>query len=137
MSICLTQIDVTKLQTIRALVVDEDKVYQSLLCKLLKTHGIEVVGKASSLNEAVLVYQAARPDVVLIDLNCEGETRIAALSKFKELDPPAKVIALSVLNYFEDDTRGRSGVVDAYITKGSAAREIVDTVRRVVIGKVS
>ena len=133
----MTQESYAKLHTVRALVVDEDAVYQNLLCKLLVTNGMQVVGRVSHLDEAVGMYKDAAPDVVLADLSSDVESRITRLFKIKEIDPLAKIVVFSILSFFGDVTHGRDGLIDAHIMKGSAAREIVGTINNVVIGEKS
>jgi len=138
MSICLGLSKVnkrTELQAIRALVVDEDIVYQNLLCRLLISHGIQIAGRASSLDQAVLLYKTECPDVVLVDLSAEIRDKLNVLLEIKEIDPLAKLIVLSIFNPFEDIAPDQSRLIDAYVIKGASAREIISTVREVVIGK--
>ena len=135
MSICLTQESHAKLHTVRALVVDEDAVYQNLLCKLLVSNGVKIVGRVSHLDEAVGMYKDAAPDVVLADLSSDVESRITRLFKIKEIDPLAKIVVFSILSFFGDVAQGRDGLIDAHIMKGSAARDIVGTIQNVVVGE--
>lgn len=132
MSICLGEINHTKLQMIKALVVDDDVVYQNLLCRLLGSRGIQVVGRASSLDQAALLYKVIRPDVVLVGLSSVNRESVEALSRVKEVDPLAKVIVMSIFNSFEDIDLGPEKLIDAYILKGSSAKDIVRTIREVV-----
>lgn len=135
MSTGLTQENHKTFHTIRALVVDEDVVYQNLLCRLLVLHGMKVVGKTSHLDQAVGIYHDVAPDVVLVDLSSDVESRVTRLFKIKEIDPVAKIIVFSILNFFDDIVQSRDGLIDAHIVKGSAAKEIVGTIHRVVKGK--
>lgn len=133
MSICLGEVNHTRVQIIKALVVDDDAVYQNLLCRLLGSRGIQVVGRASSLDQAALLYEATRPDVVLVGLSSVDRSSLEAVAKIKEVDRDAKIIVLSIFNSFDDVDQGEEKLVDAYVLKGSSAKEIVSTIKEVVI----
>ncbi len=119
---------------IKALVVDDDTVFQNLLSKLLGSHGIHVVGRASRLEQAIMLYEATWPDVVLIGLSSVDKDKLEGLSKIKELDPMAKVIVLSIFDSVEDVAHGAEALIDGYVIKGSSSRKIVSTVEGVIAG---
>lgn len=120
---------------IKALVVDNDTVFKNLLCKLLGSHGIQVVGIASNSDQAAILYQAIWPDVVLVDLSSEDKDKIETLSKIREIDSQAKLIVLSIFNSVDDIAQGQGRLIDAHVVKGSSAKEIVNTVKEVVSAK--
>lgn len=119
---------------VKALVVDGDNTFQNLLSKLLGSYGIEVIGRASSLQQLELLCQATSPDVVLVGLGSEGseeKEKLDALSAIKEINPSVKLIVLSILESFEFVSQGQHGLIDAYVAKGSTASEIVSTIKEV------
>ncbi|HEY3375099.1 MAG TPA: response regulator [Candidatus Aquicultor sp.] len=133
MSICLGEVHHTKVDMIKALVVDDDVVYQNLLCRLLGSRGIQVVGRASGMDQAALLYRATDPDVVLVGLSSVNRDSLSVLAKIREVDASAKVIVLSIFNSFDEVEKGEGELADAYLLKGSSAKDIVSTIRDVVI----
>ncbi len=132
LSICLGEIEHAQVRAIKALVVDDDAVYQNLLCRLLGSRGIKVVGRATSLQQGVLLYKATKPDVVLVGVSSINRASLMALSTIKEVDPLAKVIVLSIVNSFEEIELPEPNLIDAHILKGSSANDIVTTIKELV-----
>lgn len=116
---------------VKALVIDSDSIFQNILSKLLGSHGIEVTGRASSLEKIPLLLKATSPDVVLVGLGPDEKGKVEFLSTVKDADPSVKLIVLSIFDSFDYISRGNDRLIDAYIVKGSDAKEIVDTVKRV------
>jgi DNA-binding NarL/FixJ family response regulator len=58
-------------RTIRVVIVDDHAIFRSGLKADLDS-GIEVAGEAGTVEEAVAVIAAARPDVVLLDVHLPG-----------------------------------------------------------------
>ena len=81
---------------IRLLVADDHPVVREGLRSFLGSRdGLEVVGEAGDVDEAVAQAGALRPDVVLLDLVMPGGGGIAALPRLLALDPAPRVIVLT------------------------------------------
>jgi len=59
---------------INVLVVDDNESFLDASCALLRREGLEVLGVASTSDEAVWRVEDLRPDVVLVDVNLAGES---------------------------------------------------------------
>jgi DNA-binding NarL/FixJ family response regulator len=59
---------------VRCLIVDDDARFLAAAGRLLRREGAEVVGFASSGDEAVERAQSLHPDVVLVDIGLQGES---------------------------------------------------------------
>jgi CheY-like chemotaxis protein len=81
---------------LRVLVADDDEEFRRALEGVLRAvAGVELVGSASDGMEAVRLFSALEPDVVLMDLvmpRCDG---IEATKRIIEIEPRARVIALT------------------------------------------
>ena len=77
------------------IVIDDDEDTVRLFSEFLQEHGVNVVGSGFDGISAVKLFQETKPDVVLIDLNMPNGSGFYAISKIKELDPKAKIIAVT------------------------------------------
>ena len=120
---------------IRVLIVDDHAVLRSGLHLLLdKESGIEVVGEAGSVKEAVFESRAQKPDVVLMDVVMPGQSGIEGVPLVLKEAPDAKVLVLSM----QDDPRyvheafaaGAAG----YILKEAVDAEVVGAIHQVATG---
>ena len=120
---------------IRVLIVDDHAVLRSGLHLLLDAQaGIEVVGEAADVKEAVFEARDKKPDVVLMDVVMPGQTGIEGVPLVLKEAPEAKVLVLSM----QDDPRyvheafaaGAAG----YILKEAVDAEVVGAIQRVAAG---
>ena len=82
---------------IRVLLVDDHDLVRTGIGRLLAdVKGIEVVGEASSGEEALAKSVEKPPDVVLMDVNMPGMGGLEATRKLLRLSRHVKVIAVSM-----------------------------------------
>ena len=90
---------------VRLVVVDDHMVFREGLRALLgRVDDIEIVEEAATTQEAIEVTEAARPDVVLMDLHLPGDGGEAATTTILASHPE---IAVLVLTMHSDDTHLR------------------------------
>ena len=123
---------------IRVLVVDDHPIVRSGIVALLQTaEDVEVVGEASSGEQAVELALASVPDVVLMDLRMPGIDGDEATARILETRPGVRVLILTT--YESDDSiltaieAGASG----YLLKAAPQEEILAGVRAVARGDVA
>lgn len=119
-------------ERIRVLLVDDIAETRENLRKLLSFAGdIEVVGTASSGQEAISLAQECRPDVVVMDINMPGMDGITATELILQRVPTTQVIVLSVQG--ESDYLRRAMMAGArdFLTKPPSGDELMSTIRRV------
>lgn len=84
------------LRPIRVVVVDDDLLAANALVQILLNHDqFTVVAAGHSEEEAVALYEAHRPDVLLLDIRMGEGSGIAAAEQVMRLDAEAKVLFLS------------------------------------------
>ena len=121
---------------IKVMLVDDHAVVRMGFRLLLQgTQDIKVVAEANSGEEAVRLYQEVRPDVVVMDISMPGIGGLEAIARILAREPGAKILVLSA---HEDVMHARrvlkAGAV-GYLTKRSAADELMQAIRQVDQGK--
>ncbi|SEG34623.1 DNA-binding response regulator, NarL/FixJ family, contains REC and HTH domains [Thermomonospora echinospora] len=95
--------------------------------------GIEIVGEAGDVDEAVRVISATRPDVVLLDVHLPGGGGIEVLRRLSGA-VPSRFLALSVSDAAEDVIGVVRGGARGYVTKTISGPELTDAIGRVAEG---
>jgi DNA-binding NarL/FixJ family response regulator len=96
---------------------------------------IEVVGTAEDGAAAVALLDAARPDVVLMDLRMPGVNGIQATREIRQRHPGARVLVLTTYDadewVFDAIRSGAAG----YVLKDTPAEDLIAAIRAVAAGK--
>jgi DNA-binding NarL/FixJ family response regulator len=124
-------------QPITVLLADDHAMFRAGLKALLEAEAsIEVIGEASTGDEAVDQTRRLRPQVVVMDLSMPGSDGLEATRRIAALDLDTSVLVLTV--HAEEEylvpvvQAGASG----YLTKTSADRDLVEAIRVVARGEV-
>jgi DNA-binding NarL/FixJ family response regulator len=123
-------------ESIRLLLADDHDSFRSGLASLLRTvPEFEIVGEASTGEEAATLALATQPDVVVMDLNMPGGDGIAATRRIVGTSPH---IAVLVLSMYEDDDQVFGALkagARGYLLKGADRGELVRAIRGVSSGE--
>jgi DNA-binding NarL/FixJ family response regulator len=98
--------------------------------------GVELVGEAGTVAEAIAGIRAARPSVVLLDLHMPYGGGLAVLAGVAAEVPDTRFLARSVSDAAEDVIAVIRAGARGYVTKTISADELTDAVRRVAEGDV-
>lgn len=100
--------------------------------------GVEVVGEAADVDQAVTVIKATRPEVVLLDVHLPGGGGVEVLRRSAALmshaEHPVRFLALSVSDAAEDVIGVIRGGARGYVTKTITGTDLVDSIFRVQDG---
>ena len=96
--------------------------------------GIDVIGEAGSVAEAVAGIASLRPDVVLIDVHMPDGGGRAVVEAVRRSQPDVRFLALSVSDAVEDVIGLIRAGARGYVTKTISAEQLADAVRRVAEG---
>jgi len=77
------------------IVIDDDEDTVRLFSEFLEENNIHVSGQGFDGKKAVELFQEKKPDCVLIDIMMPNGSGFYAITKIKEIDPTAKIIAVT------------------------------------------
>jgi len=121
---------------VRLVVVDDHMVFREGLRALFgRVEDIEIVGEAATTQEAIDVTEAARPDVVLMDLNLPGDGGEVATTTILASHPE---IAVLVLTMHSDDAHLRHALhagARGYLLKDAEPEAIIRAIAAVKEGQ--
>jgi len=87
------------------IVIDDDEDTVRLFSEFLEEHKIHVLGKGYDGKTAVELYKEKKPDCVLIDIMMPNGSGVYAIKKIKEINPSAKIIAVTGDSRFTTDQK--------------------------------
>lgn len=114
-------------QTVRVLVVDDDRAIRRLLQTSLGAHGYEVL-EASTGHEALEAVIAHRPDLIILDLGLPDLDGVDVTRQLREWSQ-IPIIVLSVREHEHDKITALDAGADDYLTKPFGAGELLARLR--------
>ena len=121
---------------VRVLLCDDHELVRRGLRALLESDlTIEVIGEASSADEAVGTAAAATPDVVVMDVRMPGRSGIEACRDIRAHRPETRVL---ILTSFADDEALFSAIMagaSGYVLKQTHGNDLLDAIHRVAKGE--
>jgi two-component system, NarL family, response regulator DevR len=119
----------------RVLIVDDHEIVRRGLAAMLSTHDdIEVVGEASSAEEALRRVGLDEPDVVVMDVRMPERSGIEACRNILSSFPAVKVL---MLTSFADEEALMASIMagaSGYVLKRVKGSELVQDIRTVAAG---
>jgi DNA-binding NarL/FixJ family response regulator len=126
---------------VRVVLVDDHRMFRTgVRAEIGETArtGVEVVGEAADVDQAVEVIKATRPEVVLLDVHLPGGGGVEVLRRCAGLaadaERPVRFLALSVSDAAEDVIGVIRGGARGYVTKTIIGTDLVASVFRVQEG---
>jgi DNA-binding NarL/FixJ family response regulator len=80
---------------ISVLIVDDDSAFRDLAERLLTAEGLDVVGRAASVTEALSVAKALEPDAALVDVDLPDGDGITLAHELTKLPTRPRVLLTS------------------------------------------
>jgi DNA-binding NarL/FixJ family response regulator len=112
---------------VRVLIVDDQQsAREGLQMVLTLSPQLEVVGLASSGQEAVELLAEHRPDVLVMDMQMPAMDGLQATKLIKKRWPAVKIIALTM--YADYRSRALAAGADAFLLKGTPSQKLVHTI---------
>jgi len=121
-------------EAIRVMVVDDHPMWRDAVERDLEAAGFDVVAVAANGNEALARFPAARPQVVVLDLQIPGPNGVAVTAEVVRQDPSARVLILSASGEQADVLEAVKAGATGYLVKSASRNELLAAVRRVAEG---
>jgi DNA-binding NarL/FixJ family response regulator len=119
---------------LRVMVVDDHPMWRDAVERDLKDAGFDVVAVAADGHQAIARFPAARPQVVVLDLQIPGPGGVEVTADVLGRDPSARVLILSASGEQRDVLEAVKAGATGYLVKSASRQELIDAVRRVAAG---
>lgn len=121
---------------INVMLVDDHAVVRMGFKMLLESDAdIKVIAEAESGEQSIQRYVEHKPDVVVMDITMPGIGGLEAIERILAKDNTAKILVLSAHEDSVHPKRVLNAGAMGYLTKRSAAEELIKAIRTVASGK--
>lgn len=119
----------------RVILVDDHPIWREALERDLTDAGYEVVGAFGDGETAVRLAPAARPDVVLMDLQLPGISGVDAAAAIVRRDPSVRILMFSQSGEDADVLAAVKVGARGYLVKSASRAELLRAVERTAAGE--
>ena len=117
--------------TVRVVVADDHAPFRRATCSLLAASaGFQLVGEATSGEEALTLAQTLRPDLVLMDITMDGIGGIEAARSLHETQPETATILVSTYREADLPHGARTCGAAGYVHKAELAVSVLTRLLR-------
>lgn len=121
-------------KSIGVLIVDDHPMVREGLAGILARHNMNIVGLAATGRQAIEMYAAHRPDVMLLDLRLPDQSGFDVVRAVLHDDPQARILVLSSAQGDASIYTAISLGVRGYLLKGIDGAALAEQVRHVALG---
>ena len=121
---------------IKILLVDDHAVVRMGFKMLIEAEAdIKVIGEAESGEVAIKLFQELKPDIIVMDITMPGIGGLEAIDRIMAKDKNTKILVLSAHEDSVHPKRVLNAGAMGYLTKRSAAEELIKAIKSVYQGK--
>jgi DNA-binding NarL/FixJ family response regulator len=122
---------------LQVLIVDDHRMFrEGVRSRLEQEPDIQVVGEASSGQEAFALVEQTNPTIVTLDIRLPDTSGIEVARLLRQQHPELKILILSAYDFDQYvETTVRLGV-DGYLLKDSSQEKLVQALREIASGGV-
>ncbi|MBR7835814.1 response regulator transcription factor [Actinospica durhamensis] len=117
------------------MVVDDHPIWRDAVARDLVEAGYDVTAMVGEGAQAIRVAPAARPDVVVLDLQLPDLSGVEVVRRLIALDPAIRVLMLSASGEQQDVLDALKAGALGYLVKSAKPAELVDAVARTAAGE--
>jgi DNA-binding NarL/FixJ family response regulator len=120
---------------IRVLLADDHAIVRAGLKEILADTGdIEVAGEATNGQEVLVLVRGREFDVAVLDMSMPGRSGLELIKLVRAEKPKLRILILSMHSEQQYAVRALKAGASGYLTKDSAADELVAAIRRIAAG---
>ena len=119
---------------VRVMVVDDHPMWREGVCRDLAAAGYEVVAATGEGRQAVRIAAAARPDVVVLDLQLPDVSGVEVINGLRDELPGVRILMLSASGEQQDVLDAMKAGAAGYLLKSAGLAEFLDAVSRTAAG---
>ena len=124
------------MSNLNVLLVDDHSVVRMGFKMLIDSEkDMQVIAEAETGEDGIIKFQEIKPDVIVMDITMPGIGGLEAIERIIAKDKNAKILVLSAHEDSVHPTRVLSAGAIGYLTKRSAAEELINAIRTVGSGK--
>jgi DNA-binding NarL/FixJ family response regulator len=128
------RVDIVSAMPVRVMVVDDHPIWRDAVARDLAEAGYQVTAAVGEGAQAVRVAPAARPDVVVLDLQLPDLSGVEVVRRLTAIDPAVRVLMLSASGEQQDVLDALKAGALGYLVKSAARAEFLDAVARTAAG---
>src|SRR5688572_15980687 len=120
---------------IRVAIAEDHTLVREALKSLLENSGrVEVVGEATTVDEAVEIVAQRQPDVLLLDIGMPGKDGLAAIMDIAGLQVQTRVLVVSTATDDAYAVRAVRAGAAGYLNKTAKSGELISAIDAVLAG---
>ncbi len=114
----------------KIMIVEDDENLCATVEFALKKEGHDVVGIAMDGESALDIYRDTNPDLVIIDIILPKLHGIDVITKIKEMDPDAKILATTGANHESLIMKAIDSGAQSFLTKPYGMKDIISEIEK-------
>jgi NarL family two-component system response regulator LiaR len=121
---------------INILIVDDHAILRDGLKNIISfEEDIEVVGEATTGEEAVAFMEQQSPDVIIMDINLPGINGVETTALIKSKKPDVRILVLTMYTHDEYLLAALKAGADGYLLKDAPSEHVIDAIKAVSRGE--
>jgi DNA-binding NarL/FixJ family response regulator len=126
--------DMASVRPVRVMVVDDHPIWKDAVARDLVEAGYDVTAVVGEGAQAIRVAPAARPDVVVLDLQLPDLPGVEVVRRLIATDPAIRVLMLSASGEQQDVLDALKAGALGYLVKSAKPAQLVEAVARTAAG---
>jgi two-component system nitrate/nitrite response regulator NarL len=122
---------------LRVMLVDDHALVRSAVRQAIDAPDVELVGEASTAEDAFALALAVRPDVMLLDIDLPGMNGIQMLEELAPRLPDTKIVMLTVSDSERDMLDALARGAAGYLTKDLSPEALLRSLRGTQLGELA